>query len=100
GTTAHRPYTGEDRRPSTGWHSKFDDVNNDSNIDLFIAKGNVEQMPEFAAFDPDNLLLSDFSGRFHEKGDAAGIALPTKGRGAVIEDFNADGMLDILVVNR
>ena len=100
GTTAHRPYAGDDRRPSTGWHSQFADVNNDTNLDLFIAKGNVEQMPEFASFDPDNLLLSDFAGKFQEEGDAAGIALRTKGRGGLVEDFNADGMLDILVVNR
>ncbi len=30
----------------------------------------------------------------------AGIALPTKGRGAAVADFNLDGMLDLLVVNR
>ena len=100
GTTAHRPYAGEDHRPSTGWHSQFADVNNDTNIDLFIAKGNVEQMPEFASVDPDNLLLQDFGGKFHEMGGAAGIGLPTKGRGGLVEDFNADGMLDLLVVNR
>ncbi|MBP1853091.1 CRTAC1 family protein [Rhizobium halophytocola] len=100
GTTAHRPYSGDDHRPSTGWHSQFADVNNDTNIDLFIAKGNVEQMPEFANDDPDNLLLQDFAGKFHEMGDTAGIGLPTKGRGAVVEDFNADGMLDLVVVNR
>ncbi|MEZ2130971.1 MULTISPECIES: CRTAC1 family protein [unclassified Sinorhizobium] len=100
GTTAYRPYTGNDRRPSTGWHSQFADVNNDTNVDLFISKGNVENMPEFAASDPNNLLLGGFDGKFHEKGDEAGIAIPGKGRGAVVEDFNNDGMLDILVVNR
>ena len=42
--TAHRPYTGEDLKPSTGWHAEFDDVNNDGLHDLFIAKGNVEQL--------------------------------------------------------
>ena len=35
----------------------FADVNNDSRPDLFIAKGNVDQMPDFAARDPNNLLL-------------------------------------------
>ncbi|MCB1421019.1 MAG: CRTAC1 family protein [Nitratireductor sp.] len=100
GATAHRPYTGENTRPSTGWHAEFADFNNDGRLDLFIAKGNVEQMPEFAAFDPDNLLLGAHDGRFVEAGDLAGVALPTKGRGAVIDDFNHDGMLDLLVVNR
>lgn len=100
GATAHRPYIGDDIKPSTGWHSQFADVNNDAVTDLFIAKGNVEAMTDFAKDDPDNLLLGRRDGTFSEQGDAAGIALPTKGRGAVVEDFNADGMMDLLVVNR
>lgn len=98
--TAHRPYRGKDRKPSTGWHAEFADFNNDTNWDLFIAKGNVEAMPDFAADDPDNLLLGGFDGKFHEEGMKAGIDLPTKGRGAVIDDFNNDGMLDLVVMNR
>ncbi|BCH22543.1 CRTAC1 family protein [Mesorhizobium sp. L-8-3] len=100
GATAHRPYAGGDLKPSTGWHSEFADFNNDGLLDLYVAKGNVEQMPDFAAFDPDNLLVGQWDGGFAEGGDIAGIALPTKGRGAIVEDFNMDGMLDLLVVNR
>jgi hypothetical protein len=100
GAAAYRPYMGKDHRPSTAWHAQFADVNNDMKTDLFITKGNVEAMPEFAASDPDDLLMGGFDNKFHEKGDEAGIALPGKGRGAVVEDFNNDGMLDILVVNR
>lgn len=100
GATAQRPYAGNDVRPSTGWHAEFTDFNNDGRLDLFIAKGNVEQMPEFAAFDPDNLLLGTFDRKFAEAGDLAGIDLPTKGRGASLADFNMDGMPDLLVVNR
>ncbi len=100
GVTAHRPYTGDDLKPSTGWHAQFADFNNDARTDLFIAKGNVEAMPDFTAFDPDNLLMGNGKDGFTEQGEAAGIALNRKGRGAVIEDFNADGMLDLLVVNR
>jgi hypothetical protein len=100
GATAHRPYEGTDLKPSTGWHAEFADINNDGVIDLYIAKGNVEQMPDFAAFDPDNLLLGQWDGTFIEAGHLSGINLPTKGRGAIVEDLNADGMLDLLVVNR
>lgn len=100
GVTAHRPYTGEDLRPSTGWHSEFQDVNNDSLWDLFIAKGNVEAMPDFAAFDPDNLLLGQWDDTFVEVGDHAGIALDRRGRGAGMADFNMDGLIDLVVVNR
>ncbi|MCY1666214.1 CRTAC1 family protein [Rhizobium sp. SL86] len=98
--TAHRPYTGSDVKPSTGWHAQFADVNNDTNIDLFIAKGNVEAMPEFASEDPNNLLLGDFDGIFHEEGLAAGLADRARSRGAAVDDFNNDGMLDIVIVNR
>ncbi len=100
GATAHRPYAGGDIRPSTGWHVQFADVNNDSLTDLFIAKGNVEAMPDFAANDPDNLLLGRWDGVFAESGETAGIARPTRGRGAALVDLNLDGLLDLVVVNR
>ena len=101
GATAHRPYAGEDLRPSTGWHAQFADLNNDGRLDLFIAKGNVEQMPDFAASDPDNLLLGHYDGSFVEAGSEAGLAAePRRGRGGAIVDLNMDGMLDLVVVNR
>ncbi len=104
GATAHRPYTGGDIKPSTGWHAEFDDINNDGLLDLFIAKGNVEQMPDFASVDPDNLLLGTHDGGFHEAGQSAGLAIDEvshkRGRGAAIVDLNMDGQLDVVVVNR
>ncbi len=100
GVTAHRPYTGNDLRPSTGWHTQFEDVNNDGLVDLFIAKGNVDQMPDFAQRDPNNLLLQGADGKFTEVGDKAGIASFATGRGATLIDFNLDGKLDLMVVNR
>ncbi|MBI2717600.1 MAG: CRTAC1 family protein [Rhizobiales bacterium] len=100
GATAYRPYTGGDLKPSTGWHSEFADFNNDGLLDLFIAKGNVEAMGDFAKNDPDNLLLGQWDGRFAEAGKEAGIALATKGRGALVADFNMDGNLDLVVINR
>lgn len=100
GATAHRPYTGGELKPSTGWHAEFSDFNNDGRSDLFIAKGNVEAMPDFASFDPDNMLLMQADGRFVETGGLSGIAQPTRGRGAVLADFNMDGLMDLAVVNR
>ena len=98
--TAHRPYTGSDLKPSTGWHSEFADFNNDGLLDLYIAKGNVEKMPDFADFDPDNLLLGLHDGTFAEAGHLSGIDLDRRGRGAAIADFDLDGNLDLVVVNR
>lgn len=100
GTTAHRPYTGGDGRPSTGWHVSFGDVQNDGRDDVFISKGNVEQMPDSAMKDPNNLLIQGVDGTFVEKGDTAGLATQDRSRGAALVDFNLDGLLDLAVVNR
>ena len=97
---AQRPYTGGDLRPSTGWHAEFQDVNNDGLQDLFVAKGNVSAMPDFAAKDPNNLMLGQPDGTFVEAGDKAGVASFRQGRGAAVVDLNGDGQLDIVVVNR
>lgn len=100
GVTAHRPYFGGDLRPSTAWHAQFEDVNNDGLADLFIAKGNVASMPDFAARDPNNLLLQEPDGKFREVGVPAGIANFEVARGAAIVDLNLDGLVDLVVVNR
>ena len=100
GLTAHRPFTGGDVRPSTAWHSQFEDVNNDGRVDLFIAKGNVAEMPDFAQKDPNNLLIQQPDGKFIEMADKAGVASTNTARGALVADFNLDGKLDIVVVNR
>jgi enediyne biosynthesis protein E4 len=97
---AQRPYIGGDVRPSTAWHAQFEDVNNDGRVDLFIAKGNVSEMPDFASKDPDNLMLQGADGKFQEVGDKAGVDSTAGGRGAAVTDFNLDGLMDLVVVNR
>ena len=97
---AQRPYTGGDVHISTAWHAQFEDVNNDGLIDLFVAKGNVGFMRDAAAKDPNNLMLGQADGNFVEVGDKAGVASFLRGRGAQVVDLNADGLLDIVVVNR
>jgi len=100
GATVHRPYVDGEIKPSTGWHAEFDDVNNDGFVDLFIAKGNVEGMVDFAERDPNNLLLGQADGSFRESAPEAGIVTFERARGAAIVDLNLDGLLDIVVVNR
>ncbi|WP_420347991.1 CRTAC1 family protein [Pelagibius sp.] len=100
GVTAHRPYQGDQSKPSTAWHAEFQDVNNDTLADLFVAKGNIEAMENFALEDPNNLLLGLPDGRFVEAGGLAGLDSGARGRGAAVVDLNADGLLDVVVVNR
>jgi hypothetical protein len=75
-------------------------VNNDGFVDLFIAKGNVDAMPEFTSEDPNNLLLGQPDGTFVEGGADAGIVHSGRTRGAAIIDLNSDGLLDLVEVNR
>jgi hypothetical protein len=100
GTYAQRPHIGDDGRPSTGWHAQFGDVDNDGRADLFIAKGNVDQMPGNAMEDPNNLLIQGADGRFTEAAAALGLATTKRSRGAALVDLNKDGLLDLAVINR
>jgi len=100
GTTAQRPYIGDDTRPSTGWQVEFGDVDNDGLDDVFIAKGNVQAMDGAAMADPNNLLMQARDGTFVETGLEAGIASMARSRGAALVDLNLDGRLDLVVVNR
>lgn len=100
GIAAQRPFIGDDGRPSTGWHVAFGDVQNDGLDDIFVAKGNVEQMPSTAMKDPNNLLIQQPDGSFSETADSAGVASTARSRGAALADLNGDGLLDLAVVNR
>lgn len=100
GTYSQRPHVGDDGRPSTGWHAEFGDINNDSRADLFIAKGNVDQMPGMAMEDPNNLLMQNADGTFTETAATAGVATTERSRGAALVDFDGDGRQDLIVSNR
>jgi hypothetical protein len=100
GTYAHVPHAGDDGRPTTGWHAEFGDIDNDGRADLFIAKGNVDQMPTNAIRDPNNLLMQEADGSFREASVEAGVASMERARGAALADLDGDGRLDIVVVNR
>ena len=100
GTYAQRPHIGGDGRPSTGWHAEFGDVDNDGLADLFIAKGNVDQMPGMAMRDPNTLLHQNADGTFTEISHLAGLASMDRSRGAAFADFDLDGRLDLIVSNR
>jgi enediyne biosynthesis protein E4 len=101
GATTHRPFSGDDQAlPSTAWHAEFADVNNDGLIDLFVAKGNVEAQIGYATEDPNSLLLGQTDGIFVEAATEAGIVHFERTRGAALVDLNANGLLDLVEVNR
>ena len=95
---ATRPVVGGDPLPSTAWHPEFQDVNNDGLMDLFVSKGNVGEVPDYAAKDPSNLFLGRPDGMYAEASEAAGIVSFDRGRGAALADFNQDGLLDLVEV--
>ncbi len=96
---ATRPDVGGDPLPSTAWHPEFQDVNNDGFMDLFVTKGNVNHIPDYAEKDPNVLFLGGGDGMFTEAAEAAGIVSYDRGRGAALADFNDDGLLDLIVAN-
>ena len=101
GVTATRPYVGDDMTlPSTAWHPEFADVNNDGLVDLFVTKGNVEAMADYAAEDPSNLFIGQADGTFVEGAVEARIVSFARARGAALTDLNLDGLLDLVVVHR
>jgi hypothetical protein len=100
GVSAAQPSAGGERLPSTSWHAEFDDVNNDGVLDLYVAKGNVEAMPDHAMKDPSELFLGRRDGTFVAAAKAAGILHFDRTRGAALADLNLDGLLDLVEVNR
>jgi enediyne biosynthesis protein E4 len=96
GTNLPHPVIGDVAFPSTAWHPEFADVNDDGFLDLFVAKGNISQQPDYANKDPSHLLLGQPDGTFVEATSAAGLIRFERGRGAALVDLDLDGRLDLV----
>ncbi len=75
------------------WGVVATDINNDGNMDLFVANDTVA-----------NFLFVNKAGKFEEIGEQAGVAYSAEGRprsgmGVDSVDFDQDGWMDLLVAN-
>ena len=95
-------------RRFTGFGTLFFDYDNDGWLDLFVANGAVQLLPDlvrkkdpFPLGQPDQLFRNTGKGSFVEVIDEAGPAfqLLEAGRGAVFGDVDNDGDTDVLVTN-
>jgi len=90
--------------PYLAWGTRFFDVDNDGDRDLFIANGHLESDVEFyedTTFPQRNqLFLNIGDGRYEEYVAVAGaLALKRVSRGAAFGDYDDDGDIDVLVAN-
>ena len=91
----------------SGWGTKFFDFDNDMWLDLFITNGHTMEQPgKVYPADPfaePNYVMHNLKGKgFEDVSEAAGIRkIPNKvGRGTAFGDFDNDGDIDVLVINK
>ena len=96
---------GKSSIPYLSWGTRFFDVDNDGDRDLFIANGHLESDVEHyenTTFAQRNqLFLNQGAGRFEEfpAPPHSALAAAQVSRGAAFGDYDDDGDLDILVAN-
>jgi enediyne biosynthesis protein E4 len=97
---------GTDTYPQVTWGTGLVDFDNDGHRDLFIACGhlidNVERFDDTTRYHARNILLrNNGQGRFVNVSDQCGDGLlpALSSRGAVFDDLDNDGDIDVVILN-
>ena len=86
----------------TCWGTVFFDMDNDTDLDLFFSAGHIDPATWESHGQPDVLLRNNGDGTFTDISEQAGLRQcesPGVGRGAAAADYDADGDIDLFVVN-
>ncbi len=85
---------------AVSWGSLMCDIDNDMDVDIFVANGYVPA-PSFinnSSLDPDRMYINNGAGVFTELDSSAGIYNDLASRGCAYSDIDMDGRLDLFSV--
>jgi hypothetical protein len=85
-----------------GWGADFGDLDNDGDLDLYVAYGQLQLSQSLEGHEGENpieqadVLLLNEDGLFVDRSEEWGVDARTPTRGALLVDLNGDGFLDVL----
>lgn len=86
---------------STGWGTFFFDMNNDADLDLFIANGfvNAAEFIPTSLVNSCKLFVNTGDGEYFDLTEQSNVGISTINRGCIYGDTDNDGDLDIVIAN-